>query len=292
MGIQTPPATAEAVDIAPSSLEPAGGATIEFLADRGRSSDPAGNGVRCVGVERRTEESGHRRMSPIEPTPDTTVRRLPQRGAYDRETITEIIDAAPICHVGLVSNERPVVIPMLHARVDEHVYLHGSPGSRLLRNLGDGGPTCLSFTILDALVLARSALHHSMNYRSVVLFGRGRAVTDRQEKLRALEAFVEHVAPGRWHETRQPDEQEFKATAVVAVPIEEASAKVRTGPPVDDKADLDGPYWAGLVPLPTRVGPLIPAPDLPDSIAAPASLGNLAERYAPGGDGDPAKDRP
>jgi len=181
-------------------------------------------------------------------TERTTVKRLPKRGAYDRETVNAILDEALICHVGFVAGGAPVVIPTIHWRDEETLYFHGSAASRMLRSLRDGIDACVTVTLLDGLVLARSAFHHSMNYRSVVVFGKAREVTEREEKLRALETLVEHVVRGRAADIRGPNESELRQTLVLALPIEEASAKVRTGGPVDDEEDYALPVWAGVVP--------------------------------------------
>jgi uncharacterized protein len=186
---------------------------------------------------------------PPAPTTRTTVRRHPERGDYDRATIDAILDEALICHVGFVVDGQPFVIPTIHARDGDVLYLHGSPGSRMLRNLKGGVDLCVTVTLLDALVLARSVYNHSMNYRSAVVLGRAREVTDRDEKLRAMECVVEHVVPGRWAEARQPSEGEIKGTTILALGLDEASAKVRKGRPTDDEDDLSFPVWAGLVPL-------------------------------------------
>src|SRR5947208_3945139 len=182
-------------------------------------------------------------------SPATTVRRLAARGNYDRATIHAILDEALICHVGFVAGERPVVIPTIHVRIGDTLYFHGSAASRMLRSLKDGIDACVTVTLLDGLVLARSAFHHSMNYRSVVVLGRGHEVTDREEKVRALEAIVEHVVPGRAAIVRAPSESELKQTLVIAMPLEEASAKIRTGPPIDDEADYALDVWAGVIPM-------------------------------------------
>ena len=186
-------------------------------------------------------------------TPRTTVRRMADRGVYDREAIYAILDEALICHVGFVvpadNGVQPVVIPTIHVRVGDTLYFHGSAASRMLRSLRGGVEACVTVTLLDGLVLARSAFHHSMNYRSVVVLGKGREVTDRKEKLRALDALVEHVVPGRAAVVRAPNEMEIKQTLVIALPLAEASAKVRTGPPVDDEADYALDVWAGVVPM-------------------------------------------
>jgi nitroimidazol reductase NimA-like FMN-containing flavoprotein (pyridoxamine 5'-phosphate oxidase superfamily) len=200
-------------------------------------------------------------------TPRTRVRRRAGRGDYKRTTIDAILDEGLVAHVGIVSDGQPYVIPVLYARTDGRVYLHGSPLSRLVRNLAQGTPMCLTVTLLDGLVLARSAFHHSMNYRSVVLLGQGRAVRDREEKLEALRTIVEHVAPGRSDDARGPSDQELDATEVVALTIDEASAKIRTGPPVDAGEDYPLPVWAGELPLGLSVG--MPVADERCSVAVP-----------------------
>src|ERR1051325_535084 len=182
-------------------------------------------------------------------TSSTTVRRLAARGAYDRETIYAVIDEAYICHVGFVVDGHPFVIPTIHARVGDTLYFHGSAASRMLRSLRDGVDACVTVTLLDGLVLARSAFHHSMNYRSVVVLGKGREVTDRAEKLRALDAIVEHVVLGRSKIARAPNESEIRQTMVISLPLSEASAKVRTGPPLDDEPDYALDVWAGVIPI-------------------------------------------
>ncbi len=182
-------------------------------------------------------------------TDRTKVKRLPARGAYDRETIYAILDEAFICHVGFVSDGQPYVIPTGFARVGDDLYIHGSSASRMLRDLSQGIEVCVTVTLVDGLVLARSAFHHSINYRSVVVLGRAELVEDSDEKNRALEAFTEHVIPGRWPEIRWPSELELKATSVLKLPIEEASAKIRTGGPKDDLEDYAMDIWAGVLPL-------------------------------------------
>lgn len=191
-------------------------------------------------------------------TERTTVKRLPKRGVYDRATVNAIVDEALLCHVGFAVDGRPFVIPTIHTRIGETLYFHGSAASRMLRTLRDGVEACVTVTILDGLVLARSTFHHSMNYRSAVIFGTATEVTDRDEKLRALDALVEHVVRGRSAEARGPNEIELKATLVLAMPINEASAKIRTGAPVDDEEDYTMPIWAGVLPLALTPGPAIP----------------------------------
>ncbi len=182
-------------------------------------------------------------------TPRTTVRRLPQRGVYDRAAVFAILDEALVCHVGFARDGQPFVIPTIFARVEDRLYLHGSAASRMLGALAEGIDVCVTVTLLDGLVLARSAFHHSMNYRSVVVFGRARLVTDPDEKRAALVAVVEHVVPGRSRDVRDPSELELLATSVLRLDLLEVSAKVRTGPPVDDPEDMDRPCWAGEIPL-------------------------------------------
>ena len=182
--------------------------------------------------------------------PDKRIRiiREPQRGRYDRETIDAILDEALLCHLGFEVDGQPYVIPTLHARVGDTVYVHGSAASRMLKELAGGVRVCLTVTLFDGLVLARSVFNHSVNYRSVVLLGTARLVPD-DEKAEALRALTEQLAPGRWEEARQPTSKELKATWILAVPIEEASAKVRSGPPEDDPEDEHLPVWAGVVPV-------------------------------------------
>jgi len=200
------------------------------------------------------------------------LRRLPKRGSYDRETVYRILDEALICHVGFVDNGQPFVIPLNFARVDDMIVLHGAKASRLLKHIAAGNPVCVEATIVDGLVLARSVFHHSVNYRSVVLFGTGRLVEDEGEKLAALEAVTEHLVPGRWQEARLPNRKELNATRVVSIRIDEASAKVRGGGPVDDEEDYGLPVWAGVLPF-TEM-PLSPIRDgrQAEDVALPAYL--------------------
>lgn len=193
-------------------------------------------------------------MGTFSTTHRTAVRRLPTRGVYDKAQVYSILDEGFLCHVGFVVDAQPYVIPTGYARSGDTLYIHGSAASRMLRTAADGVEICVTVTLVDGFVLARSAFHHSMNYRSVVVLGRGRLVTEEQEKLEALQCFTNHMVPGRWDETRRPTERELKATSVLALPIEEASAKVRTGPPVDDEEDYDLPVWAGVVPLEMSLG--------------------------------------
>lgn len=188
-------------------------------------------------------------MERLAQTERTTLKRLPTRAEYDRAPVYEILDEAFICHVGFVVNGQPFVIPTGYARMGDCLYIHGSAASRMLRALGQGIEVCVTVTLLDGLVLARSAFHHSVNYRSVVVFGRATVVEEAEEKLDALRAFTEHVVPGRWAEVRWPNESEMKATTVLALPLAEASAKIRTGPPIDDEEDHEINVWAGVLPL-------------------------------------------
>ena len=183
------------------------------------------------------------------PKERSTLKRLPQRGSYERATVNEILDEGLICHVGFVAEGQPFVIPTGYGRVGDKLYIHGSRASRMLRALRDGAQVCLTVTLLDGLVLARSAFHHSMNYRSVVVFGQATLVEDAAEKMEALRAFSEHIVPGRWAEVRPPNEKELNATIVLMLPLNEASAKIRTGPPIDDEEDYELPVWAGELPL-------------------------------------------
>lgn len=213
-------------------------------------------------------------MSDFTPTPKTRVHRLPKRGHYDRETIYQILDEALICHVGFAEGNQPFVIPINFARVDDTIVLHGAKASRLLKHIEAGNPVCIEATIVDGLVLARSVFHSSVNYRSVVLFGTGRIVTDEAEKMSALEAVTDHLIPGRWQEARLPTPKEMNATSVVSIHIDEASAKVRVGPPADDEEDYALPIWAGVLPI--RETPLAPIRDevLPQEISTPEYVTN------------------
>ena len=192
------------------------------------------------------------------PSARTRVKRHPERGAYERDVIDGILDEALVCHVGFAVEGQPFVIPTIHARDGDVLYIHGSPGSRMLRNLRAGIDACVTVTLLDGLVLARSVYNHSMNYRSVVVVGRAREVTEHDEKLRAMRCVVEHVVRGRWDEARQPNEAELKATTILAVSLSDASAKIRTGPPTDDDGDLDFPVWAGVIPLALQAADPVP----------------------------------
>jgi nitroimidazol reductase NimA-like FMN-containing flavoprotein (pyridoxamine 5'-phosphate oxidase superfamily) len=202
-------------------------------------------------------------MSEIQnPTTRTRVVREADRAVYDREEANRILDEGFLCHVGFVADGHPFVIPTSYGRKDASLYIHGSAASRMLRNLKEGMPVCVTVTLLEGLVLARSLFNHSMNYRSVVILGKATLVDDPAEKLEALRTLSEHILPGRWDDSRQPNERELKATSVLRVPIEEFSAKVRLGPPIDDAEDLAFPTWAGVIPLEMKAGEPINDPKL------------------------------
>ncbi|HVI07117.1 MAG TPA: pyridoxamine 5'-phosphate oxidase family protein [Candidatus Binatia bacterium] len=188
------------------------------------------------------------------PSPRTRVVREAHRGVYDRETVYRILDEGFLCHVGFVTEGQPFVIPTSYGRKDDNLFIHGSAASRMLRQMKNGVPVCVTVTLLDGLVLARSIFNHSMNYRSVMVIGTAMLVDDAEEKLEALRVLSEHIIPGRWAEARQPNERELKQTSVLRVPIEEFSAKVREGPAIDDEEDYAFPTWAGVVPLELRAG--------------------------------------
>ncbi len=186
---------------------------------------------------------------PYTPTPRTRLVREADRAVYDRETAYRILDEGFLCHVGFVADGQPFVIPTSYGRKDASLYIHGSAASRMLRQMKDGVPVCVTVTLLDGLVLARSIFNHSMNYRSVVVLGKATLVDDPEEKIEALQLLSEHILPGRWADARQPNERELKATSVLRLPIEEFSAKVRSGPPIDDEEDYSFATWAGVIPL-------------------------------------------
>ncbi|HSQ22835.1 MAG TPA: pyridoxamine 5'-phosphate oxidase family protein, partial [Pyrinomonadaceae bacterium] len=214
----------------------------------------------------------------IPQTPRTTLKRLPKRGSHDREIINSILDEGFICHVGFAVEGRPFVIPTGYARADDKLLIHGSQASRMLRTLSEGVDVCVAVTLLDGLVLARSAFHHSMNYRSVVIFGRATLVEDRARKISALFALSEHIIPNRWQDVREPNESELRQTTVLSLPIDEASAKIRTGPPLDDEEDYGMEVWAGVMPLRLVAGQPIADPRLPSEIDPPDYVVNYARR--------------
>jgi nitroimidazol reductase NimA-like FMN-containing flavoprotein (pyridoxamine 5'-phosphate oxidase superfamily) len=207
---------------------------------------------------------------PYIPTPRTRLVREADRAVYDRQVAYQILDEGFLCHVGFAIDGQPFVIPTSYGRKDDNLFIHGSAASRMLRQLKDGVPVCVTVTLLDGLVLARSIFNHSMNYRSVVVLGQATLVDQPEEKLEALRLLSEHIIPGRWADVRQPNERELKATSVLKVPIEEFSAKVRKGPVVDDEEDYSFPTWAGIIPLETKTGTpiddarLIPGQTVPE----------------------------
>jgi nitroimidazol reductase NimA-like FMN-containing flavoprotein (pyridoxamine 5'-phosphate oxidase superfamily) len=205
-------------------------------------------------------------METYAPTDHTQVKRLPHRGVYDQAEVHAILDEGLVCHVGFVADGQPYVIPTLYARSGDEIYIHGSAASRMLRALAQGAAVCLTVTLVDGFVLARSVFHHSMNYRSVVVLGKARLVSDAEEKAAALRCFTNRMAAGRWEEARQPTEQELKSTTVLALPLEEVSAKVRTGPPLDDEDDYALPVWAGVVPIRQKLGEPVADPRLPADV--------------------------
>ncbi len=197
-------------------------------------------------------------MNTYAPTPRTKVRRLAKRGVYDKTSVNRMLDEGYLCHVGFAVEGQPYVIPTLYARADDTIYFHGSGASRMLKTLAQGVDVCVTVTLVDGYVLARSAFHHSMNYRSVAILGRARLVSEEAEKLAALRIITDHVVPQRWDEVRGPNELEMKQTVVLALPLNEVSAKVRVGPPVDDEEDYGRPVWAGVVPIETALGEPVP----------------------------------
>jgi nitroimidazol reductase NimA-like FMN-containing flavoprotein (pyridoxamine 5'-phosphate oxidase superfamily) len=210
------------------------------------------------------------------PTPRTKVVREHERGVYDRAAAYAILDEGFICHVGFAVDGQPFVIPTSYGRVGDVLYVHGSAASRMLRSLEQGIPVCITVTLLDGLVLARSIFNHSMNYRSVVILGTATLVTDPEEKLSALRSLSEHIIPGRWDDSRQPNEKELKATSALRVPIDEFSAKVRKGPAIDDEPDYSFPTWAGVIPLDVTVGD--PLRDERCSLELPEYLQNYSRK--------------
>jgi uncharacterized protein len=215
-------------------------------------------------------------MEKFTATEKTTLKRLPKRAEYDRSAVYQILDEAFLCHVGFVVDGQPFVIPTGYARIEDKLYIHGSPASRMLRSLAGGIDVCVTVTLLDGLVLARSAFHHSMNYRSVVAFGKATVVESDEEKFAALRAFTNHVIANRWEEVRAPNEREIKGTLVLELPLLEVSAKVRKGPPIDDDEDYTLPVWAGVLPL--RLTPSAPVEDelLPANIELPGYVLNYS----------------
>jgi uncharacterized protein len=206
-------------------------------------------------------------MEAFTPSARTQVRRLAQRGVYDRQEVYAILDEGYLCHVGFALDGQPYVIPTGYARLGDEIFLHGSPASRMLRAMGEGVDVCVTVTLVDGFVLSRSAFHHSMNYRSVVMLGRARVLSDPAEKMIALRRFTNHILPGRFEEVRPPSDAELRGTMVLALALEEVSAKVRKGPPVEEAGDVERQVWAGVVPLETRPGTPVPMDDLAPGVA-------------------------
>ena len=216
-----------------------------------------------------------------EPTSRTRITREPQLAIYDREAAYGILDEAFVCHVGFTLDGQPYVIPTSFGRKDDYLYIHGSAASRMLRNMKQAVPVCITITLVDGLVLARSVFNHSMNYRSVVILGTAEAIEEREEKLAALKIISDHVIPGRWDDARYPNERELKATLVMRIAIEEFSAKVRTGPPIDDEDDYSYPTWAGVIPLESIARQPIPDPRLDPAREMPAYASSYKRRQQP-----------
>ena len=211
-------------------------------------------------------------MNATPPSDRTRVKRLPERGKYDKKTVHSILDEGLVCHVGIAVGDQPFVIPMTYARSGDKLIMHGSAGSRLLTALQKGADVCVAVTHLDALVLARSAFHHSMNYRSVVIFGKANVIQDEDQMASVFKEFFEHVLPGRWKDVRKPNARELAQTALIEIPLDEASAKIRTGPPSDDEADYELPVWAGLLPFALTTQPAVDDPRLQAGIEQPDYL--------------------
>jgi len=218
------------------------------------------------------------RPAELTTTDRTRVRRKRERGVYRRDVVDAILDEGLICHVGFAVDGTTIVLPMAYGRVDDHLYLHGAPANAMLGTIGDGVEACVTVTLVDALVLARSAFHHSMNYRSAVLVGTARTVVDDDEKYRALVAIVEHMVPGRSADARLPTTKELRSTAVVRFPIEEGSAKIRTGDPVDDDEDMGLGIWAGQIPLGLVARAPVADAQLPEGIAVPPYVAPYPDR--------------
>ena len=230
-----------------------------------------------------TKDGAAETAADFSPTARTTLRRLPRRGSFERETVYGILDEGFVCHVGFVVDGQPFVIPTAYGRAGDVLYIHGARASRMQKALAAGADVCVTVTLVDGLVLARSAFHHSINYRSVVVFGRARVVESEEEKSAAMEAFTGHIMPGRWADVRWPNAQELAATTVLAIQLSEASAKVRTGPPIDDEEDYELPVWAGVLPLRVEPGEPVPDPRLPEGTPLPEYVErfDLSERNLP-----------
>jgi nitroimidazol reductase NimA-like FMN-containing flavoprotein (pyridoxamine 5'-phosphate oxidase superfamily) len=214
------------------------------------------------------------------PTPRSTVRRIAELAAYDQPTVAAILDAGLVAHVGIVHEGAPVVIPMAYARIDGTIYVHGSTASRIMRSLKTGDPMCITVTMVDGIILARSAFNMSMSYRAVVVHGAARLVTDAAERLAAFRAIMDHYVPGHWDHVREPNDRELRQTLVTAVDLTEASAKVSTGPPQDEEEDVALPFWAGEIPLRTVAGTPLADAHVPDGMRPPDSVGSYARAFA------------
>ena len=214
----------------------------------------------------------------ITQTTRTKLKRIPKRGNFERETIYKILDEAFICHVGFAVDNQPFVIPTSFARIADRLMIHGSAASRMMRSLSKEIDVCVTVTLIDGLVLARSAFHHSMNYRSVVVFGKAKIIEDESEKYEALKAFTEHIVPDRWSEIRPPTKNELKGTTVLSLPLTEASAKIRTGNPVDDEADYELDVWAGVLPVHLATDAPISDERLKNGIAVPPNILNYSRK--------------
>jgi uncharacterized protein len=208
-------------------------------------------------------------MNNFVPTERTTLRRLPKRGVFERAEVYQILDEGFICHVGFITAGKPVVIPTSYWRVEDDLYIHGSAASRMLTSIEQGLDVCVTVTLIDGLVLARSAFHHSINYRSVVVFGRAAMVDDTDEKMKLMQTFTDHIIPGRWNDVRAPNGAELRATLVLKLPLNEVSAKVRTGPPIDDEEDYNLPIWAGVLPLRLIADPPVADDRVPNEVSTP-----------------------
>ena len=232
-------------------------------------------------------------MTHIPVTDRARVRRLPKRAVYDRDRVYEILDEGLVCHVGFVVGGQPYVIPTGYGRADDRLYVHGSAASRMLKSLSHSLDVCLTITLIDGLVLARSAFHHSMNYRSVVVFGNARLIEDEQEKREALRVITDHIVPGRWKDVREPTVQELRATHVLSLEISEASAKVRTGPPIDDDEDYELPIWGGVLPLRVISGAPLDDGRLIENVEPPEYILNYRRpaKSAPYGHGSESEHR-
>ena len=217
-------------------------------------------------------------MDKIPQTPRTTLKRLPKRGSFEREQLNQILDEGLVCHVGFVVDGQPFVLPTGYARAADRLIIHGSQASRMLRALGQGIEVCVAVTLTDGLVLARSAFHHSMNYRSAIIFGRANLIAGRDEKLAALLALSEHMIRGRWADVREPTERELQLTTVLSLPLAEASAKIRTGPPLDDDEDYDLPVWAGVLPFHLATAEPIPDPQMKSDVPLPDYVKNYSRK--------------